>query len=806
MIIKKEQLVKITSLRCRINDDNSKDVIIMMLGQVTSPLTQGVFFPDRDEVQLADKTVIRNYYKDVLNIKYYSPIDKAIFKTAPAGWCTWYYYYQEINENEIKLNAKWLADNLKDYGFEYVNIDDGWQGKGHGISDNRDWTTIDKRFPEDLNSLAAFIKELGLKPGIWIAPQGQSNPEVVKNNKDVFLLNSDNSSASQSWEGDYLVDPSTKASDDYLNKLFGKLKYQGFEFFKIDGQTVVVGEYKDKKDLMRNPGDPELLYRKTLNAIRSSVGDERYILGSWGIPLEGIGIMNGSRTDNDVVLGWSGFKAALHGTLSYGFLNNIVWYNDPDVLLLRAPLTFDQVRAWATLIGLTGQMTLASDRMMDLSEERVDILKKILPAADIKPVDLFPSKRTKKIWNLKVNHLRRNYDIAAIFNFNEYESNGHLLSWKDLGLSETSTQHVFDFWNSEYLGAWPKGFFVKVPPASCRVLTLMENDENIKLISTNRHITQGWVELSELDYNKTNEKFSGVSEVIKEEVYSVSFAFPRGKSFIVKNAVAENFPVTVHNHHRWAEIKFKSPITQKVSWQVEFEAVDSYKYPVSKPNNLSISRIGIDGVRIKWNPQYELNAGFHVYLNGELIGYTPTTEFIVRNLKIDLEHSVIVRAVWKDGTESESSAEIKFNLLNLLLDKLFLDELTPIIDYAGWRIVEMNHSVSGNNISLKGKVYKNGIGTHADSEIVFDLKRLYKKFSTIVGIDDNNGSSNNKIEFFIYGDDRELWKSGVIAKADDAIHVQVNIEGVKKLLLKVTDGGDGINHDYADWADAYVSR
>lgn len=38
------------------------------------------------------------HFKTRLGIKYYSPINKSIFKTAPVGWCSWYSYYQELTE------------------------------------------------------------------------------------------------------------------------------------------------------------------------------------------------------------------------------------------------------------------------------------------------------------------------------------------------------------------------------------------------------------------------------------------------------------------------------------------------------------------------------------------------------------------------------------------------------------------------------------------------------------------------------------------------------------------------------------
>src|SRR5438105_4954691 len=116
----------------RIRDGGNRDLFVMTLGAVNTPLADGTFDPARDEVRLKDGTVKQNYYKDALHIKYFKPIDKSLFPLPPSGWCSWYFYYQEINEDEVKRNARWLATHLKDYGARYVQVDDGWQGTGHG--------------------------------------------------------------------------------------------------------------------------------------------------------------------------------------------------------------------------------------------------------------------------------------------------------------------------------------------------------------------------------------------------------------------------------------------------------------------------------------------------------------------------------------------------------------------------------------------------------------------------------------------------------------------------------------------------
>lgn len=339
---------------CRIKDGKNHDLFIMTLGEVNTKLAQGVFMPEKDLVTLKNGKQIKNYYKDSLNIKYFKPIDKTHFPLPPSGWCSWYYYYLEISANEVKKNAKWIAENLKEYGAKYIQIDDGWQGVGHGYGDNRDWTTIDKRFNKGMDELADYIKKLGLTPGLWLAPHGQSNRGIV-DKWNTFLLMDDGTTAADTWEGTYLIDPTSDKADDYFKHLFTTLSNWGYEYFKIDGQPIVVNKYREKQEYMKNSSkDPVELYRHTVETIKETIGKERYLLGCWGIPLEGVGIMNGSRTGGDIYIDWEkGFITALDATMQYYFLHNIVWYCDPDVMCLRSPLTLDMARAWATLQGLT---------------------------------------------------------------------------------------------------------------------------------------------------------------------------------------------------------------------------------------------------------------------------------------------------------------------------------------------------------------------------------------------------------------------------------------------------------------------
>ena len=63
------------------------------------------------------------------------------------------------------------------------------------------------------------------------------------------------------------------------------------------------------------------------------------------------------RLRGDVFQGWAGFLVASEAVQRWNFLHNIAWYSDPDVMLVRPPLTEGMARAWAT-IGWSGPRLL----------------------------------------------------------------------------------------------------------------------------------------------------------------------------------------------------------------------------------------------------------------------------------------------------------------------------------------------------------------------------------------------------------------------------------------------------------------
>lgn len=112
----------------------------------------------------------------------------------------------------------------------------------------------------------------------------------------------------------------------------------------------------------------------------------------------------------------------------------------------------------------------------------------------------------------------------------------------------------------------------------------------------------------------------------------------------------------------------------------------------------------------------------------------------------------------------------------------------------------------GPPISINGTGYAKGLGVHAPSEVVYALAGAYRRFTSVVGIDDfsANQGSNGSVVFQVWGDGTLLHDTGLVTAASGPTTLDVPIGGVDRLRLVVTDGGNGNTHDHSSWADAMV--
>lgn len=133
---------------------------------------------------------------------------------------------------------------------------------------------------------------------------------------------------------------------------------------------------------------------------------------------------------------------------------------------------------------------------------------------------------------------------------------------------------------------------------------------------------------------------------------------------------------------------------------------------------------------------------------------------------------------------------------------VWLDQLDLSTATQGYGVPMKNKSIDGKTLTIAGKTFERGFGSHSESSLTILLEGKATLFTAQVGIDDEVKGQRPAAEFVVYGDNQKLWSSGIMHLGDAARPCSVKLEGVKKLELVVTDGGNGNYYDHVDWVDA----
>ncbi len=121
---------------------------------------------------------------------------------------------------------------------------------------------------------------------------------------------------------------------------------------------------------------------------------------------------------------------------------------------------------------------------------------------------------------------------------------------------------------------------------------------------------------------------------------------------------------------------------------------------------------------------------------------------------------------------------------------------------AGWGSPQKDRSIQNKPLTIGGRKFERGVGTHASSVMYIDLKGCARKFSAYIGVDDEVNGNIGSVRFRIYGDGEKLFDSGVMKAGEPAKKVEVDLANVQMLILAVDGAGDNISYDHANWAEA----
>ncbi len=147
-------------------------------------------------------------------------------------WCAWGYERNFKVKDILRTLPK-----VKELGFKWVVLDDGWQ------TSEGDWYLNRKKFPNGDTDMKEFVDKIhsyGLKAKLWWAPlAADPGTDLVKQHSDMLLINKDGKYQDISWWDSYYLCPAYKPTLEYTKNLVEKfIDEWGYDGLKIDGQHM----------------------------------------------------------------------------------------------------------------------------------------------------------------------------------------------------------------------------------------------------------------------------------------------------------------------------------------------------------------------------------------------------------------------------------------------------------------------------------------------------------------------------------------------------------------------------------------
>ena len=147
---------------------------------------------------------------------------------------------------------------------------------------------------------------------------------------------------------------------------------------------------------------------------------------------------------------------------------------------------------------------------------------------------------------------------------------------------------------------------------------------------------------------------------------------------------------------------------------------------------------------------------------------------------------------------------LQVHKVELTENQVFLTSLPLVYARQDHGTMAVNRSFDGNYLSIANRRYAQGIGTHARSDIHYQLPSDATEFSFMAALDDEVGTA--EVQFFVFGDEKLLWKSQPILGVERSIPVTtLDVRGVKKLILRVEPLKDD-KWDHANWVNTVITR
>ena len=230
--------------------------------------------------------------------KFTIKIGEVIGLTPALGWNSWNAFGLAVNDQKARVAAKTMTDKLAAHGWNYINIDDGWEAPARTASGE---ITPNQKFP-DMKGLTGYVHSLGLKMGIYSSP----GPKTCGGYLGSWQHEDQDAKTYGDWGIDYL-------------------KYDWCSYSEVTDANPTLADFKKPYQVMRASLD-KIPRDIMFSFCQYGMGD----VWKWGSEVGG----NSWRSTGDIEDTWKSMSTIGFNQVADGPYAQPGHFNDPDMLVV----------------------------------------------------------------------------------------------------------------------------------------------------------------------------------------------------------------------------------------------------------------------------------------------------------------------------------------------------------------------------------------------------------------------------------------------------------------------------------------
>ncbi len=392
--------------------------------------------------------------------------------TPPMGWNSWNCWGNAVSQEKVLSSARAMVEKgLINHGWQYINIDDGWQGLRGG---KHQAVMTNSKFP-DMKALADEIHGMGLKIGIYSGPW-------VGTYAGHLGSYSDKADGTYDWVEKYAneyyryVDPSKKTKHG-INYHHGKYSFVkndvqqwmdwGIDYLKYDWNPNDYYHVKEMHDALRTY-NRDVVYSLSNSAPYGDAPQWEKMANCW-------------RTTGDIKDTWERMCSLGFGQTKWAPYNGPGHWVDPDMLVVGmvgwgpklhyTRLTPDEQYTHMSLWALLASPLLIGCDMAQLD----DFTLSLLTNDEMIEVNQDPLGKPGMIVSQQgdvvvyAKPLEDGSMAVGLFNRGDTMAQGKL-TWKSVGIRGEQT--VRDLWRQQDVAKSNEEFVTEIAPHGVRFIKI----------------------------------------------------------------------------------------------------------------------------------------------------------------------------------------------------------------------------------------------------------------------------------------------------------------------------------------------